>query len=356
MEQVVLVDWPVFTPYAIANMADMALRADTPSQDTKKAPLSSAKDTVHQEEPEIEVTFTPTEVEGRVFFDGQAVALIPLDPSYVHPLMDEAIFALLRSVPHMQVVIVLPEVYAHVLPSSSPDSPSLSEHDTPRKRLSVEWAKKLARRLWTSGGSLHQRIRFLPSPMSDSRLLQLMRQADVVLDSFPIGASLHPLGLALAVGTPVVTMRAGVLLRSSPSQATELRKSLQHINNRYTSNLAHLIVAKMGSPPWSPCISPLSAFYDRIGLGNELVADSIAEYVAIAERIGVDREKAYDLRVRISDAIDGEISTEGGGAPTTGSASHSDRGSKTGRSDISDKGERTQRRTPIDDSMQDLEA
>lgn len=309
MEQVVLVDWPIFTPKAIAAIADMALKATPPIGRIGRSPSEREEvDSRPEEESSLEpeTVFSPTEVEGRLFFEGQAVALLPLDPCYVHPLMDEAIFSLLRSVPHMQVVIVLPEVYAHVLPSSSPDSPSLSEHSTPRKRLSVEWAKKLARRLWVSGGNLHQRIRFLPSPMSDSRLLQLMRQADVVLDSFPMGASLHPLGLALSVGTPVVTMRSGVLLRASPSQSSELRKSLQHIHGRHSSNLAFQILSKMGSPPWSPCISPLGEFYNRVGLGNELVADSIAEYIAIAETVATDREKAYDLRVRISDAIDGE--------------------------------------------------
>jgi hypothetical protein len=305
MEQVVLVDWPIFTPAAVASIAELAVSSQ--KSDGKKAVSEAAaapEDDSEALREDSDIFFSPTEVEGKVFFEGQAVALLPLDPCYVHPLMDDAIFAILRSVPHMQVVIALPEVYAHVLPSSSPQSPSLSEHDAPLKRLSVEWAKKLARRLWVNGGNLHQRIRFLPTPMSDARLVQLMRQADVVLDSFPMGASLHPLGLALSVGTPVVTMRAGVLLRSSPSQSIDLRKSLQHVQGRYSSNLAYQIVSKMGSPPWSPCVSPLGAFYDRVGLGNELVADSVAEYVAIAETIGTDREKAYDLRVRISDAID----------------------------------------------------
>lgn len=341
-----LVDWPIFTPAAVTGIAELAVPSYQESSHGKvdSKTESASKTDSHSHEQHWDTFFSPTEEEGKVFFEGQPVALLPLDPCYVHPLMDDAIFAILRSVPHMQVVIVLPEVYAHVLPSSSPQSPSLSEHDIPLKRLSVEWAKKLARRLWVHGGNLHQRIRFLPTPMSDARMVQLMRQADVVLDSFPMGASLHPLGLALSVGTPVVTMRAGVILRSSPSQSIDLRKSLQHIQGRYSSNLAYQIVSKMGSPPWSPCISPLGAFYDRVGLGNELVAESVAEYVAIAERIATDREKAYSLRVRISDVID-ESKEE---------SNTSDKEDKS-RENGQDSRSRENNKRVVDETMRDLE-
>ena len=58
---------------------------------------------------------------------------------------------------------------------------------------------------------MFHRIRLLPSPLSDQRLLQLLRQADMVLDTFPLGSSFYLLALASSVGTPVVTMRSGKL-------------------------------------------------------------------------------------------------------------------------------------------------
>eukprot|EP00602_Paraphysomonas_sp_CaronLab_P011723 CAMPEP_0185039730 /NCGR_PEP_ID=MMETSP1103-20130426/36908_1 /TAXON_ID=36769 /ORGANISM="Paraphysomonas bandaiensis, Strain Caron Lab Isolate" /LENGTH=948 /DNA_ID=CAMNT_0027578743 /DNA_START=46 /DNA_END=2892 /DNA_ORIENTATION=- len=303
-EQVVLLDWPVFTPSSIDRVVSIAA---APAFPHKKQPVFP------EEEKVIDANFMPNEYEGQVFFEGQAVALLPLDPSYVHPLMDEAIFTLLRSVPHMQVVIALPEAYAHVLPSASPQAPSLAEYDTPQRQLSVEWAKKLVRRFWSRGGNLHQRIRLLPSPLSDARMIQLMRRADVVLDSFPIGASLHPLGLALSVGTPVVTMRPGITLRPTQQQSSDLRKTLIQMKSRYSTNLAYKIVSHLGSAPWVSTISPLGAFYERVGLGGELVADSVAEYVAIAESIAIDKEKAYELRVRTLDVVDEGRDEDGAG-------------------------------------------
>lgn len=52
------------------------------------------------------------------------------------------------------------------------------------------------------GGDVHQRIRLLPAPLNDLRLLQLLRQADLMLDPFPLGSSFQTIALALSVGTP----------------------------------------------------------------------------------------------------------------------------------------------------------
>ena len=111
---------------------------------------------------------------------------------YLHPLMDEVLFKILRANPLLQVVLVLPDTFfTHV--------------QDPRHKMN--WARKIARRLWSKGGTLYHRIRLLPSPLSDYRLLQLMRLADVVLDTFPVGSPMHTHALALSVGTPVLTMR-----------------------------------------------------------------------------------------------------------------------------------------------------
>jgi predicted O-linked N-acetylglucosamine transferase (SPINDLY family) len=67
------------------------------------------------------------------------------------------------------------------------------------------WSRKLVRRLWDRGGDLFHRIRLLPATREDAKLLQLLRPADLVLDSFPIGGSFQTIALALSVGTPGTT-------------------------------------------------------------------------------------------------------------------------------------------------------
>ena len=62
---------------------------------------------------------------------------------------------------------------------------------------------------------MFHRIRLLPSPLGDQRLMQLLRQADMVLDTFPVGSSFYHLSLALSVGTPVITLRSGTAMHSS---------------------------------------------------------------------------------------------------------------------------------------------
>jgi hypothetical protein len=253
------------------------------------------------------MNFVPDELEGRIFFDGQAVALFPIDPSYVHPLMDETILTLLRTIIDMQIIFVIPEVYARVLPSSTPESPSLSEYEVQTRYLSIEWAKRLVRRLWSKGGNVHQRIRLLPTPLSDIRLIQLMRKVDMILDTFPIGGSLHPLGLALSVGTPIITLNSGVLIPYSSNDLHELKKMLASFQGkeRYSHNAVYqYLMLHNSSLPWISSVSSVSAFYKNIGLEKELVANSLQEYIKLAQELATNREKAYDIRIRLLDAID----------------------------------------------------
>jgi hypothetical protein len=116
--------------------------------------------------------FTPLEVEGQIFFEGQPVAILPIYPTNIHPIMDDVLFEIMHSITSLQVVIVLSDSFFSHL------------NDSKHKMI---WARKLVRRLWTAGGNLYHRIRLLPTPLNDIRMLQILRQADFVLDTFPIG-------------------------------------------------------------------------------------------------------------------------------------------------------------------------
>jgi hypothetical protein len=77
--------------------------------------------------------FSPMEIEGKIFFENQPVAVLPVYPSYVNPLMDELLFKIMRSVPSLHVVLALPE--------------SFFTHARDAKHK-ISWARKLVRRLW----------------------------------------------------------------------------------------------------------------------------------------------------------------------------------------------------------------
>ncbi len=77
--------------------------------------------------------FSPLEIEGKVFFEGQPVAVLPLFPTSAHPLMDEVLFKIMHSVPALHVVLALPDSFFSHL------------QDAKHK---VSWARKLVRRLW----------------------------------------------------------------------------------------------------------------------------------------------------------------------------------------------------------------
>mmetsp|Transcript_11293 Transcript_11293/g.18386 ORF Transcript_11293/g.18386 Transcript_11293/m.18386 type:complete len:959 (-) Transcript_11293:257-3133(-) len=308
-EQVVVLDWPVFTPAAITTALDFIL--DTGTATSGGTTDAGTRTSQHSIIP----NFSPRDIEGDIFFEDQAVAIIPFHPSYVHPLMDEAIFLLLKAVPDLQVVIALPETYAHFLPTAIQ---SFAEQSSSMEKLSIQWAKQLVRRLWTSGSEsspLHQRIRLLPLPVSDERLLQLIKQADVVLDSFPIGGTLHPLALALSTGTPVVTLRSGTVLKTPIYDALDIKNFLKQMYDKFHSNPIYQSIVQYNSVPWLPSSSPLAALYERWHLDKELVASSVLEFARFAEAIVSNKDKAYQIRVKILEAL--EMNSDPEAAHTT---------------------------------------
>jgi hypothetical protein len=138
-EQVVLLDWPLLTPAVVhgvastvaADEASAANRRSQRSQDENRSPSTGGNSPGG--DPLQDLAFTPLEIEGRIFFDNQPVAVLPVYPTYIHPLMDELLFKIMRSVPSLQVVIALPE--------------SFFTHARDAKHK-ISWARKLVRRLW----------------------------------------------------------------------------------------------------------------------------------------------------------------------------------------------------------------
>jgi hypothetical protein len=173
------------------------------------------------------------------------------------------------------------------------------------------WGIKLVRRLWAKGGTLHQRIRLLPFPIDDLRMLQLVRSVDILLDPFPIGSSLHANALALSVGTPIVTFKSGCVILPSKSDLNELETHLHNTNSKkyYSTLLFQSMVNSSGSTvpqdsghfpvrkiPFLPTISPLAGYFQRIQMEMYLVANNTNEYFTIASKILNDREYAYNIR------------------------------------------------------------
>jgi hypothetical protein len=243
-EQVVRVDWFSFTRAVVRAVSEAA---EEPHQ---------ARDS--------SLGYPAYELEGQIFFEGQAVAVLPVDPSALHPLMDQYLFRILHACPHLTLLLVL-------------HSSFLSATANPAFRLS--WGRRLVRRLWAGDSSLSNRIRLLPAPVDSQRLLELLRSADLALDTFPLGSSVQTLALALSVGTPVVTLASGFLLRDG-----------------VTSGGAD-------GPAWLPSLSALAGFYRRHNL-SELIADSPLHYATLAAQLAKDREFSYGLRVRLLEALD----------------------------------------------------
>jgi len=249
--------------------------------------------------------FSPLETEGRIFFDNQPVAVLPIHPAYMHPLMDDVLFKIMRSVPSLHVVLALPEMFfTHV-------------QDSKHK---ISWARKLVRRLWARGGNLFHRIRLLPSPLSDTRLLQLLRQADMVLDTFPIGNSFYILSLATSVGTPVITLRSGTTFTTSKESLREVRMHIAQSRHKQravqTNDATTVTTAAPINPmsqyvmlydlPYAPATSAICGYYDTIGLSEYFVANSTNGYFELASNLATNREFAYSLRVRLLEAVDSQ--------------------------------------------------
>ena len=62
----------------------------------------------------------------------------------------------------------------------------------------------------------------------------------------------------------------------------------------------------MGNIPWNPTLSPLAGYFKRIGMSEQLVANSSNDYFNIASRLAKDREYAYHIRVKLLEAVDGK--------------------------------------------------
>jgi len=162
---------------------------------------------------------------------------------------------------------------------------------------------------------LQQRIRLLPTILSDDRMLNLVKRVDVVLDSFPYGGSLYHHAPALSVGTPVVTLATGTLMKTPKEELKEIRARVHQRgvgvlsqggsrpSNR-SRTLAFLQNVIHDDITWIPSMSPLTAYYRRIGIDNLLVASNITEFAKFAADICTEQELAYDVRVRLLDSMD----------------------------------------------------
>lgn len=238
--------------------------------------------TLHEEGDHLYSSF---DLEGPIFFEGQAVALLPVDPSLVHPLMDGVLYRLLRACPQLSLVLAIPA--------------SFLAHSDPEHRMS--WGRRLVRRLWAGDTTLSNRIRMLPHVVGNRRMMELLRLSDLALDTFPVGSSPQVFAYALGVGTPVVCLDSGVLDISSKHGELELRGLMKSAMD--AGRYFNLSVQATGTLPWRPSVSVLSAFYKRHNL-SELVASSAIDYAHIAERLSTDKEYGYSIRVRILEVID----------------------------------------------------
>ena len=143
-EQVVLLDWPIITPELVVEMTHNVVNLELASQ---RAAAQASKSSNSSSAASVDTTmsaeslensmhtmmFNPLEIEGKVFFEGQPVAVLPLDPTHIHPLMDNLLFKIMRAIPALHLIVALPESFmAHV-------------QDSKHK---ISWARKLVRRLW----------------------------------------------------------------------------------------------------------------------------------------------------------------------------------------------------------------
>jgi hypothetical protein len=230
----------------------------------------------------------------------------------VHPLMDESIFRILRDVPTLQLVIAVADSfnsYAIAQDASAEGNDSAFAGGmaaSPLSRRRMAWAGKLVRRLWTAGGSaIAHRIRLLPEALSSRRLHQLIQDADVLLDTFPLGSSIDLLAPALYHGTPIVTIDSGVRIKTPLNQLIELRSVLKQQFAEHRSNAIYQRVM-ISDIPWVPCISPAASALKCLGFGAVLVANSTDAYVRIAtELLGRGKAEAlYETRSQLFDAQD----------------------------------------------------
>lgn len=249
------------------------------------------------------------DLDGQIFFSGQPVALLPLHPSQLHPLMDETLVKLLQACPSLQLVLALPaEYFAYGL--------------TTGRRHKIVWARHLVRRLWDKAGGLFGRVRLLPGPVGAARMVQLAKMSDIVLDAFPIGVSFYYAALSLAVGTPVLSMRCGAVSFTGPDDEASLQALLSGESVRMQQRSSAVYrAAQRGQVRWKASVGVLEGFYRAAGRGlwAGLIAHNASHYHALATALLSDRERGYRLRIAILDAVDagdGNSTREGARAGT----------------------------------------
>jgi tetratricopeptide (TPR) repeat protein len=151
IEQVLIVDgWPLLTATSIESFISI-LHLDNSAANNRKSQSGSSTSASSGNSPSaisasspdiagsltslaiIEDYFSPNEYEGKIFFKDQPVAILPIYPTYVHPLMDDVLFQIMRAVPVLQVLVVVPDTFFTHLRDS---------------RHKLSWARKLVRRLW----------------------------------------------------------------------------------------------------------------------------------------------------------------------------------------------------------------
>lgn len=373
-EQVVVVQhWPIFTAQGMQTQ----LRLLQTQQQSSASPsaVSSASGT-NPRSGEDEDVFVPSNLEGSLFFAGQSTALLVLSsPQQLHPVMDETLLKILRALPTLHLVIALSEHFLYTDAATGTSNNHHHEENSHHHKDEYQdnhahsamlWGQRLVRRLWaaagagghtngfggyddpssfsgaqthagsnggTSGGgassSVQQRIRLLPRPVTQRRLLQLLRQSDLLLDCFPHGVSLHTLQLAVSVGTPVLTLRTGTMVSTPQNQLQDLRHRLVSATfSSATSSTqgqsqvasislrSHPVAAYLAlhDVPYHPAVSTLAALYHtldnaffqhnqqnttvsstssagskRVWLERTLVASSAAQYAQLACRLLGDR-------------------------------------------------------------------
>lgn len=186
------------------------------------------------------------------------------------------------------------------------------------------------------GGNLHHRIRLLPSPLEDNRILQLLRQSDIVLDTFPFGNAAYFLSMALSVGTPIVTLQSGHRIQTPKEDYEEIRSVLmynQHALVQYKDHpLRHVLMNHpypTTSPapqnrdnatvkntqsilfdeelPWTRSLNNIEGYYLRTKNSNfstHLIAKNLSHYFTLATNLLSKRyEHAFTYTVFIHTMI-----------------------------------------------------
>jgi hypothetical protein len=122
-------------------------------------------------------------------------------------------------------------------------------------------------------------------------MLQLIRQSDAVFDTFPLGSSQYFLGLALGVGTPVITLRSGTLISTPKEDMNEVKQFLHNSfsTGHYKDHPMRMLINSHYDIPWITSVSTIAGFYSRVGLDSVLVANSTHDYFTVALKLLSDR-------------------------------------------------------------------